>query len=511
MEQRNHKLIALANQPHEAVFIAPIMNEILRLSPGVELSLAFTDYYVFVSQQNFLKGIEAGFPGEVTHLGEVYKSWQEEIGEPAIDLAFLDNWEKNNCFDRTLEELEKTNQLLFLDERSQWHMPISDAWKKKVLIDTIKWCEDYIDRYRPSIFVSVGNATLVTNIFYTISKNRNIPFYSFLPSRIGNRIITRDDFGYGMSDALFERIHSLSEDPKLRQDALIIAGDIASQSRGSYESYQAKISDDFSLKQSKLLGSLFSDFRRLAGQIYARIFIQKRLYAFPIRRINEDLVKLTFYDLKRIFSHYLRSAGLFNYGASQVPDKKYFLWALHMRPEGAVSTLGDGRDEIAELLRCAELLPDGFFMAVKENPEMFTQRKRGFHRKLKKHSKIILMDPYSPIFPLIESSIGVIGISGTVLLEAAILNKPTCALGHPEFDRFLTEHGWESAHSFIEKCVAGFDVDALDKFLPYLIYVIETTNEHDTPPWHDWLSEFGANEIKETQKRLAERIVQTFH
>ena len=508
METKHHRVITLANQPHEAEFITPIVNELFKLDPRTEISLAFTDYYVFLSQQNFLSGIKSGFPGEVVHLGEMYKSWQEEEDEPDVDDNFLKAWEHQNCSFRTLHEIERTNQLVFLEERSQWYTPINDAWKKKILIDTIKWCENYIERFKPTVFVSVGNATLVTNVMYTLAERTNIPFYNFLPSRIGNRILVREDFGYGMSDSLFNEIIALSDNNELRKLALNVAIEVSQNQRGSYESYQMKISEDFSKKRSNLIRALLSDIRRLIGQIYARLFIQKRLYAFPIKRIKEDLFRLTLYDFRRIFRQYFRSLGLLDFGRKTVPEEKYMLWALHMRPEGAISTLGDGKDEIVELLKCADLLPRGYFMAVKENPEMFGQRKRGFHRNLKRHPKVILLDPYSPIFPLISSSIGVIGISGTVLMEAAILNKPSCALGHPEFDRFLTEYGWESAKSFIEKCTSGVEIEALEKFLPYLCYVIDTTDERDTPPWHDWLESFDPSDLKLTHVRLARQIAE---
>jgi hypothetical protein len=503
MGETQHRLIFLADQPHEAKFIAPIASELLKNNGQMKFSFAFTDYYTFLSRQDFLKGIEAGFPGEVVHLGQIYKAWQEEKAEPFIDFDFLEQWEKDNCADRTLDEIERTNQLVYADERSQWHMPINDAWKKKVLVDTIKWCEEYLEGFRPSAIVSVGNATLATNILYTLAKKNQIPFFTFFPSRIGNRIVIREDFAYGVTEELYAEALELSKDEILNKKAVDLAFGIAQQKRGAYDSYQVNMSEHFSSKKKRLLTSFFHDFRKFLGRTYARTFIYKRLYEFPVKRIGENLLKMTFYDLRRILFQYLRLIGVFNYGTKEVPSEKYFLWALHMRPEGAVSTLGDGRDEIVELVRCAELLPKGYFMAVKENPEMFGQRRQGFHRKLKRHPKIILLDPYSPIFPLIESSVGVIGISGTVLLEATILDKPACALGHPEFDRFLTNSGWNSAPNFIEKCISGVYVGALNKMLPYLCYIIHNSDERDAPPWHDWLGEFERDKIKETTKRLA--------
>lgn len=506
MDAYKHKLALLADQPHEAQFIAPLANTLLDLNRNIHFSLAFTDYYTFLSRTDFLRGLQAGFPGQIEHLARVYQGWQEAEGEPFVDFDFLEQWERENCSQRTLEEIEKTNQLVFADERLQWHFPISDLWKKRILVDTIKWCEDYLENFRPTCFLSVGNATLATNVLYTLASKRKIPFFTLFPSRIGNRILLRDDFAYGVSEKLYKEIILLAQDKVLMGKAESFAIEFRTQKKGIYESFQNKVSEDLLLKRSQILKSFFLDLRIFLGRIYARVFIFKRLYAFPVRRINEDFLRMSFHDLRRLLSQYLHLAGIFVYGITEPPKVKYILWALHMRPEGAVSTLGDGHDEISELLRCTELLPNGYFMAVKENSEMFGQRKPGFHRKLKKNPKIILVDPNVSILPLIESSIGVMGISGTVLLEAAILNKPSCGLGHPEFDKFLTDYGWDSAENFIEKCVSGLEVAALDKILPYLSYVLENTDARDTPPWHDWLGEFGKNEIKETHKRLAQKL-----
>jgi len=506
MSNANMKIVLLADQPHQASFIAPIANELLKIKNDIKFSIVFTDYYTFLSRQDFLRGINAGFPGEVVHLEEIYKAWQEAPDEPFVDFDFLAQWERENCSERSLDEIERTNQLVYADERSQWHIPITELWKKKVLIDTIKWCESYLEVFQPSVFVSAGNATLATNIFYTLAKKKGISFFTLVPSRIGNRILLREDFAYGVSEELLTEAMELSRDETLNEQAIDLAIGITQQKRGAYDSYQIYMSEHFSDKRRRLLSSFIRDFRKFLGRTYARTLIYKRGYEFPVKRIGENYLRMTFYDIRRILCQYLHLVGVFNYGTKEVPTERYFLWALHMRPEGAISTLGDGRDEIEELYRSANLLPDGYFLAVKENPEMFAQRRRGFHRRMKKHPRIILVDPFSPVFPLIESSVGVIGISGTVLLEAAILNKPACALGHAEFDRFLTDHGWESAENFIEKCISGVDVNALNKILPYLCYVIKNTDERDTPPWHDWLKKSEATEIKETQSRLAGKL-----
>ena len=141
--------------------------------------------------------------------------------------------------------------------------------------------------------------------------------------------------------------------------------------------------------------------------------------------------------------------------------------------------LGDGKDEITELFRTANLIPNGHFLVVKENPEMFGLRAPGFYRKLKRHPKIILIDPFVPTYSLIQNSIGVIGISGTVLLESTFFGKPSCALGRPEFEQFTIANGWNAQKEFFRNVINHSTSDPLEKMLPYISYVLENSSDTD--------------------------------
>jgi hypothetical protein len=215
------------------------------------------------------------------------------------------------------------------------------------------------------------------------------------------------------------------------------------------------------------------------GRVYGRIFIQPRERSVPAIRLVENLVALSYVEIRCILLVQMRTLGLKLWGATRVPKQKYFLWALHMRPEGSVLVLGDGKDEIIELFRTANLIPHGYFLVVKENPEMFGLRSPGFYRKLKRHPKIILIDAFVPTYSLIQNSIGVIGISGTVLLESTFFGKPSCALGKPEFVHFLIANGWNSAEGFINDVLIQKYSDPLEKILPYVAHVLNNSSAND--------------------------------
>ena len=500
------RIVLLADQPWEAEFMAAIGKNLMKINPSISLTLCVTDYYTFLLRKDFLTGLKAGFPGEIITQSEIYGSWQIRTNDPTVDIAYLKNWESKNCMERSLEEIKLVNQWVYGNERSQWALPISEAWESKILEDTIRWCENIVEVLNPALFVSINRSTLPTNIFNTISKSRSIPFFTFINSRIGNRLLIRDDFGYGVSDTLLNNIINSSDDSRLCSQVENLVSTIILNGTGSYESLENEVTSDFLLRKERVFNSLLRDSRKLAGRIYGRIFIQRFERSIKVRRISENFIKMSYFEFRCILFRHLRLLNIIKTGLNTVPTKSYFFWALHARPEGSVLVLGDGKDEIEELFRCADLIPDGYFVAVKENPEMFGLRRGGFYKKLNSHPRIITIDPFVSTFSLIKKSLGVLGISGTVLLESAILNKPSCAIGHPEFDRFLTHNGLESVQNFIDTCILETDQQPFIKIRPYLVYVLQHSSDDDIPIYSSLDTASARQCLERLSRNLLKRI-----
>jgi hypothetical protein len=158
---------------------------------------------------------------------------------------------------------------------------------------------------------------------------------------------------------------------------------------------------------------------------------------------------------------------------------KFFLWGLHARPEGSVLVLGRGKDEIDELLKCAKMLPEGCVLIVKENPEMFGLRDLFFYRKLESAKNILLADPFSATWDFLENSSGVLGISGTLLLEAEILGKPAFAIGEPEFYGILAGSKGKDLSVFLSQTLANHHVASREAVIAYIALVIKDTITQD--------------------------------
>jgi hypothetical protein len=471
----------LVDQPWQANLGLRIAKAAKRINQDLDFSIVFTDYFTFFLRRDYLVGIKNAFDGEVWTQEEIYRNWQTETETPDVDGDFLTEWELLNCSDRTLAEIARTNQWLYGNERDKYQRKISNAWKDRILYDSINWCEMLINRIEPDYIVSIERCTLPTNLLYQISLKRDIPFKTFIPARIDKRWVIRTDLAYGMSSELQDKIIRDYSDKDSLALAEQFAQDLVLNRQGSYSSPSHRIVADSLEKKSAVLQNLRREIRKFIGRVYGRIFIQPKERSIDSVRVLENFVALSFVELKQILVTYAHHLGLRVWGRTSLPKEPYFFWALHMRPEGSVLVLGDAREEVAELIRTADLIPEGHKLVVKENPEMFGLREFAFYRRLKRHRKIILMDPHFPTFEILRRSSGVIGISGTVLLEAAIFDKPSYALGHPEFVGFIVGSGWNGQEIFFKNVLDNNFDSPKAKMLPYLAYVLNEGFENSIP------------------------------
>jgi len=476
----NYRYILLADQPWQANLMCTLAKELLCKDPRAQISLVFTDYYTFLLRKDYLEGLRIAFPGRVITIEKHYRNWQSKTTPVQVDENYFIDWEKKYCTDRSLKQIEKTNQWIYGNERNVYQRKIGTDWAKRILADTIDWVETlFYPNDQPTVVVSIERSTLPTNLLYEIAKTRKIPFLTFFPSRINSRWLMRDDFGYGMSNKLKEYIQENYSSSVSKNAALELIEQELTRKVGSYVSIGHTISDKIQNGKINSIRIFLHELRLWMGRVYGRIFIQPRERSIPAIRLVENFVSLSYVEIRRIFQIQMRSLGFKFWGSSRVPEQKYFFWALHMRPEGSVLVLGDGKDEITELFETVNLVPDGYFLAVKENPEMFGLRAPSFYRKLKRHPKILLIDAFVSTYSLIQNSMGVIGISGTVLLESTYFNKPSCALGKPEFSGFLPENGWSAADTFFKNVLNQRYSEPLETILPYIAYVLSNSSASD--------------------------------
>lgn len=500
-------ILGLSEQPWNTPFMSSILKELNRLS-NKQVKLALTDQFYFIHANEELKKIRLNSDFEILTIESIYLTWQHvTLSEARVSEAetYISEWKARIRPQRSIEVLEKTNQYIFGNEREFFYLPLDENWRPIVLADTIKWCEKIIEDFNPSLVVSLERSSLGINILYEICRSQNISFQTLIYSRIGSRWIIRDDFGYGMSDRIFENVLKTGKNLRLRNAAEQEIHEMLTERHGAYSSFAGDIVKDFQTARSNRFRNLKVDSIKFVKSLYGRYFVRPRIQTIHPIRLEQNYLKLSFWQLRALIFKYLHVFGLRIWGSIECPEERYFAWALHMRPEGSVSVLGRGEDEVEMLLRCANLVPEGVFIAVKENPEMFGYRAADFYRKLRRHKRIKLVDITVPSFELIKNSIGALGISGTFLLESTLLGTPACALGEPEFSKCLSAHGFSEVEEFINGCISGAIQNSRELMVSYVAYVIERSDSDDIA----WFSDLNSPRLEATAKRIASQILTT--
>jgi len=446
-------ILILADQPWQLELAARFSQYLRNQDPGLRVELAATDYFTFLYEKDLLKKLEVQYDLRIHHLEDLYRSWQTK-SEPNLEATEheLVNWANFRTLSRPVDSLAKTNQLIFGWEREYFYLPISRAWERKVLLDSILWSENLIKDVKPSLVISIERNTLCNNLVYEISKNEKIEHICFILSRFGNKWIPHSEFGLGFphplsrdtkfSNGVFPRVflngsQDFRESRKTTEKSLYKALAINLQ-----DIMSQKFSSRFVYVLGKDLGNGVSNSRRLVKQIFSRLRNPRSSYPFQISRLEQDFVKLTFWELKQILLYNLRLLGIKKWGRSEPIDGKFIFWALHSRPEDSTSVLGFGQDEVEVISSAAQDLPHDVMLLVKEHPIMFGTRSNDFYRKLRRIPGVILVDAFSDSQRFIRNvcCIGVAGISGTVLLESEIQGKLAFAFGSPEFAPYLSSH-----------------------------------------------------------------------
>ena len=81
-----------------------------------------------------------------------------------------------------------------------------------------------------------------------------------------------------------------------------------------------------------------------------------------------------------------------------------------------------------------KVIPNDHYLYVKEHKPMIGIRHKSFYDKLKKLPKVRLLSPFNDQFELIKHSKFVAAITGTVGLEALMLNIPVILFGNANYE-----------------------------------------------------------------------------
>jgi hypothetical protein len=176
-------------------------------------------------------------------------------------------------------------------------------------------------------------------------------------------------------------------------------------------------------------------FLRLLRNTYDRL-TRERLHRGEdgfVQRIKTNLIK-PLYAVRRL-RYRLTQNRIFDVTPTRgtLPNR-FVLYAAQVTPESSINTLAQffiEQDRAIDLLRLST--PHGYSVVVKEHPSMAGSRPRSFYKHLRKLPGVVLASPDMPIRVLMEKADLVATVTGTIGLEAFLLDKPCLMFGRNFF------------------------------------------------------------------------------
>jgi len=321
------------------------------------------------------------------------------------------------------------------DRKVFWYGSFNSDYKGyvRIISATSNIINRVLEKAQPDVIIQEPPANLLTSLFYEKARKRNIKYIGLITSRIPNRIDIydekytnsryKDDFTN--SDLGNEEIELFSK----------MAVDFA------YEKYRPSYSNLQHTRMHKIPLSKYY-FHKLSN-IRERYLLFKQKKKLEEESDYEGIATINYTwkgfvrNLRRKTNYMLQSKYLKKPSDAMLKTMDYFLFPLHFQPEASTSAQAPFYCDLRSTIRYISFsLPFPIKLLVKEHPHSIGIRGRHFYSEVSKLPNADLIAPDTKNKSLIMNSRGVITLTSTLGLQAAILGKPVYVLG----DVFYTFH-----------------------------------------------------------------------
>jgi hypothetical protein len=221
-----------------------------------------------------------------------------------------------------------------------------------------------------------------------------------------------------------------------------------------------EITNDDSLPEDlEKIFSLYDESKQLS--ISKQIIIQeksnflKKLLTINLIKANRILSKILFRFtlLYKIIVERTYLFRLSNLTSEKIDEDNYVFFPLHFQPEATTIPVGNQFLDQLEIIRILSLnLPVGCTLLVKEHPAYWTRKILGhlseyipikdvrpfrFYKELLKISNVRLVNHNLDSHKLLHDSKGVVTVSGTIALEAALNGRPVLMFGDHYYNQLI--------------------------------------------------------------------------
>jgi len=282
------------------------------------------------------------------------------------------------------------------------------------------------EKEKPDVIIGESPISVLFPEIFSYYRNRTI-FLGTIGSRFPGRIDIYDlENTCSKYEKSFKEMKNISEkEEKFAKD--LIEKFVSHKQLPPYMEYQNKIKN---LGEINRVKKYLKQEKEMWRYWFKYILNRKKFKKFDFH--SEFLLRYAFwyhplFALKRKFN-ILFSRKDFSHLAN---NEKFFLFPLHLQPELSTSFQATYFcDQINTVRNVAFSLPFPFKLYVKEHPSAVGERKKSFYEELEKIPNVVLISPYENTKELIKKSAGVITLTSTLGMEAALMGKPVYVLGN---------------------------------------------------------------------------------
>ena len=454
---------------------------------GHECWIVITDYWSFIDNQRVQDWCsERGFTKWIDFEAEYRKLYNTEF---EVDWAYLKSFETRYCRTKNLQQLMMTDMILSRSHhhRSPYYTPIKSKKRLYYWVELqLRWCESLLENLDPDVIFTLGTNYFIKNVIWQIASTQNKVMYTLEDTRVLGSSYISDNFNLGTSATVLTEI---SKESPINSNLTAAEDYINYFRRSLFSTVVNTPAEEFLqgpwLNPKAIIFELISYIKK----ILRHQFLRKKKYR---GRLQANYFNSDYRYLIPYYAHVAFNKLRFKWRnpcIADLPARPFIYLPLHVLPESSTLTLSTEYYE-ADLIRfIAKELPAGLLLVVKEHPMMVGERPFKFYADLAELPNVLLLDPRYSSKEAVLQSMGVTGISGTALFEAAMLQKPTHTFGTPEFLTVVDFVGYSEFGDFARYCAANLPSRKYDIVLKYVQYMLD----HGVViPWNDILIKPGS-------------------
>jgi hypothetical protein len=375
------------------------------------------------------------------------------------DWKYLKRFEKKYCINKNLIQLGMTDPMLFSHHhyRRPYYCGWKNDWLQFSMIECLlRWLEGIFDEFSPDLIFSIDRNYFIKNAAVVIAEKKECHVVSLFAGRVGNYWGINRVAGFPHEDPNYNEFIRRSDYALDLSGARKNVESMVLQNEGLYQSHsRIKIQQKKLITVPAAINSLLGSLIRVTKNV-----INRKVYSKESISLNNGCEIMTSSTIK-VYIYYFRIAinqmryVLQKPFKTEIPESDFLLFPLHTIPESSTMTYSTEYYE-SDLIRfISKELPANMYLVVKENANMIGERFWKFYKDIQCLPNVIMLDPMVPTGTVIQSSKGVVGITGTALLESTLMGIPTHCFGMPEFLPAINSCGYGDFPHFAVGCQEG--------------------------------------------------------